>query len=709
MFAGNSNESSRTMSEVVHYQSSDRIGRITIDSPPVNALSTRVRDGLVRCFSIAAGDDDIDAVLLSCAGRTFIAGADISELGGDLELNEAFALIEGLEKPVVAALHGTALGGGAEAALACHYRVAAADARVGFPEITLGIVPGAGATQRLPRLIGARPALELLLSGRFVTAAEALDLGLIDAVADGELQAFALAFTADLIGQRKGPRRVSHMRIEADPATADYLRAERDRLVKAGDDRVVPLMDVDAVEAALALPFAAGLAREKEISDASLDTVESRAMRRLFFAERQTTRIPGIDPELAMEIRSGAIIGAGTMGRGIAMAFANSGLPVLLLDVDQASVDKGLATIRGEYEKRVQRGRMNSDAAGQCIALIRGSVDYADIAAADVVIEAVFESMALKKDIFARMDEHCKAGAILASNTSTLDIEAIAAATRRPQDVVGLHFFSPAQVMRLLEVVRSEQTSDAVIATAMKLAGRLRKIGVLSANAYGFIGNRMMDPYGREAEHMLLEGATPQQVDAALERFGMAMGILAVFDMAGVDVGVRVREERAALLPDDPGFYRTSALLVANGMLGQKSGAGYYRYEKGSRERHENPDALALFAAEAKRLGIEQREIGDDEIVSRCLCALINEGAQVLEEGVALRAADIDVAYTAGYGFPRHRGGPMFHGDTLGLEKLIETMAGFAGSLDARYWQPSPLLVRLAESGGKLADVGAEP
>ena len=695
------------MNELVRYERRGQLGLVTIDSPPVNALSGRVCDGLGKAFETGARDDSVRGLVLACAGRTFIAGADINELGGDLDFREVFALMEGMDKPVVAAIHGTALGGGAEAALACHYRVAAADARLGFPEISLGIVPGAGGTQRLPRLIGARQALELLLSGRFVDAGEALKLGLVDAVADGDLFEFALQYANGLIEEGKGPRPVGEMSLHRDEATGEFLRAERARLAGAADGRVVPLMDVDAIEAALDLPFAEGLVREREISDASLETVESRAMRRLFFAERQTSRIPGIDPGLASEIGSAAIIGAGTMGRGIAMAFANSGIPVTLQDVDRPTVDKSLAAIRAEYDKRVQRGRMTAEAAAARIALIQGSAEFSDIAEADLVIEAVFESMAIKKEIFERMDAYCKPGAILASNTSTLDIEEIASATRRPSDVVGLHFFSPAHVMRLLEVVRSAQTSDAVLATAMKLAGRLRKIGVLSANAYGFIGNRMMDPYGREAEHMLLEGATPQQIDSALERFGMAMGLLAVFDMAGVDVGVRVREAHADKLPDDPGFYRASALLVENGMLGQKSGAGYYRYEQGSRERHENPAALELFEREARRLGIERREISDDEIVSRCICALINEGARVLEEGVALRAADIDVVYTAGYGFPRHRGGPMFHCDTLGVARVVEKLQEFSETLDARYWQPSALLLRLAEEGGSLADAEA--
>jgi 3-hydroxyacyl-CoA dehydrogenase len=695
------------MNEVVRYEAVGRTGLITIDNPPVNAVSQAMRAGLVRCFEKAASDEAVDAVVLTCAGKTFIAGADLTELDGEVGepgYHETLGRIEAMQKPVVAALHGTALGGGVEVALACHYRVASASTRLGFPEINLGLVPGAGGTQRLPRLIGVRPALEMFQSGAPLDAQRARETGLIDAIADGDLVPFAIQYAENLASQKKGIRRTCELPLTRDAATTEFLQAERERMRNAMPDRVVPLMDIDAVEAALDLPFADGLKKEREISDASLDTTESKAMRRLFFAERQTSRIPGVASDGAKDIRSGAIVGAGTMGRGIAMAFANSGIPVILLDVDRKNVDAGIEAIRSEYDRRVSRGRMSAGDAKDRLGLISGSVNYDDVSDADVVIEAVFESMSLKQQIFSKLDVHCKKGAVLASNTSTLDILEIASATSRPQDVVGLHFFSPAQVMRLLEVVRSDKTSDAVLATAMNLGGKLKKVAVLSANHYGFIGNRMMDPYGREAERLLLEGATPRQVDNALEKFGMAMGILAVFDMAGVDVGVRVREERKAFLPDDPGFYRSSALLVENGMLGQKSGAGFYRYQPGSRERYDNPEALAMFAAEAKRLGIAQRDIGDEEIVERCVYALVNEGACVLEEGVAMRAADVDVVYTSGYGFPRYRGGPMFYGDTVGLRNIVEKMQHFAATFDPQYWQASNLLQELADKNIKLAD-----
>lgn len=695
------------MSEVVRLEKSDRTGVIVIDSPPVNALSEAVRAGLQDCFGKAKADDSVEAIVLLCAGRTFIAGADISELGGemgDTSYHELFAEIEGLDKPVVAALHGTALGGGVEAALACHYRVASHDARIGFPEINLGIVPGAGGTQRLPRLIGVREALSMFLSGRPVDAEQALACGLVDAVTDDDLRGFAIQFAKEVLASKQGARRTSEIELARDDETNEYLRSERERVAAQMPDRVVPGMDIDAVEAAIDLPFDEGLAREKQISDASLETTEAKAMMRLFFAERQTSKIPGIEPGPARDIESGAIVGAGTMGRGIAMAFADAGIPVTILDIDQKAVDAALGAIRNEYGRRVRKGRMTEDAAEQRLASIKGSTDYADVSSADVVIEAVFENMALKKKIFTTLDNSCKDGAILATNTSTLDVAEISTATKRPQDVVGLHFFSPAQVMRLLEVVRTDNTSDEIIATSMKLAGRLRKVGVLSANQYGFIGNRMMDPYGREAEHMLLEGATPRQIDDALERFGMAMGILAVFDMAGVDVGYKVREERKEFLPDDPGFYRASAMLVERGWLGQKTGMGYYRYEPGSRERLDNPEAIEMFAQEARKLGIEQRDIAYEEIVDRCLCALINEGAKVLEEKVALRAADVDIVYTTGYGFPGFRGGPLFYADTVGLDKVISRIEKFARSLDSQYWEPAGLLRKLHERGDAIAD-----
>lgn len=695
------------MTNVVRLDRAGATGLVVIDNPPVNAISPQVRAGLKSCFDQAAKDPGIEAVVLLCEDKTFCAGADLEELGGRVAepgYHELFRDIEALDKPVVAALHGTALGGGLELGIACHYRVAASSAQLGFPEINLGLVPGAGGTQRLPRLIGAGPALDLMLSGRPIAAQEALSLGIVDAIADGDLTSFAISFARRLVAQGNGPRRASAQDIASDPESETLLCKRREQLAASFPNRVVPGMVVDAIDAAVHLPFEAGLERERAISNASLQTSESQALRRLFFAERRAAKVPGIDAGSARSIRSAAVVGGGTMGRGIAIAFANAGIPVTVSEANSAALEACLSAVRGHYESRVARGRITQAAAHDHAALISGGTDFEALSDADLVIEAVFENMNLKRDIFCRLDRACKPGAILATNTSTLDVLEIAQETARPQDVVGLHFFSPANVMRLLEVIRTEQTADDVVATAMALASRLKKIPVLSANRYGFIGNRMMEPYGREAERMLLEGATPAEIDGALEEFGMAMGILAVFDMAGVDVGTKTRLERKEHLPDDPSFYRASALLVEAGMLGQKTGEGFYRYDTGSRERAPNLRAQALFAEEAKRLGLRPRKIGADEIRQRCLCALINEGARVLGEAVAQRAADIDVVYTAGYGFPRYRGGPMFYADSLGLGRVCHAIDGFARTHDSGYWQVAPLLRAQATEGKTLAD-----
>jgi 3-hydroxyacyl-CoA dehydrogenase len=695
------------MGSTVRLERSGRIGLVIVDNPPVNAISQSVRQGLEDCFEQAARDASIAAVVLLCDGRTFIAGADLAEFDAPMvepTCHHVFSIIEGMDKPVIAALHGTVLGGGLETALACHYRVADSGARLGFPEINLGIVPGAGGTQRLPRVVGVKTALEMLLSGNPIDAGAAVSCGLVDAVTVQDLPRFAVEFAERCLDEGRGPRRACDVTVPRDRETEQLLETERARVRAGMPHRVVPAMDIDAVEAAINEPFSKGLEREIELSDASLATTESKAMRRLFFAERTGSKIPGVDPASARNIASGGIVGGGTMGRGIAMAFANAGLPVILIDMDTNAVENALRLIREEYGRRVAKGRLTQAQVEERMALIRGSTEYRDIAVADMAIEAVFENMALKKEVFARLDSVCKAGAIIATNTSTLDVAEIASATGRPADVVGLHFFSPAQVMRLLEIVRTGDTADDVLATSMQLAKKLRKVGVLSGNSYGFIGNRMMDPYGREAERLLLEGATPRRIDDVLQRFGMAMGILAVYDMAGIDVGYKVRQERKDQLPDDPSYYRASSMLVERGWLGQKTGIGFYRYEKGSRERRDNPEAIDLFAAEAARLGIERRPISDEEIEERCLFALINEGAKVLEEGVALRASDIDVVYTSGYGFPRYRGGPMFHADIVGLGEICAGIDGFAKSLDPRYWQASSLLRTLADRSEALAD-----
>lgn len=694
------------MSTPVTLSFENGIAVITIDSPPVNAISAAIRRGLQTAIERLAHDASVEAVVLICAGRTFMAGADIGEFGGPLvppELRDVLTDFESLPQPIVVALHGTALGGGVEVALAGHYRIADRNARLGFPEITLGIVPGAVGTQRLPRLIGAEAALRMFLDGRPVGAEEAKTLGLIDEIAAGELRAAAIAYARRLVEAGKGPRRVRDNTVA--PLTDAQLAAFRAQAAKQHKGMITPELDIAAVRASWELPFAQGLAVERAISDGSLQTPESRALRHLFFAERAVADVPGLAASDApREVRSAGIIGSGTMGGGIAMAFANAGIAVTLIDVDQAALDRGLATVRRNYDVSVKRGKMTPAEVDQRMANIEGSTSYDALRNVDLVIEAVFEEMGLKKKIFAELDRVCRPGAILATNTSTLDVTEIARATSRPQDVIGLHFFSPANVMRLLEIVRADATGKDVIASAFALAKKIRKIGVLSKVCFGFIGNRMMDPYAREAQRLVLEGATPAQVDGALESFGMAMGILAVFDLAGVDVGVNIRKANPQRGSTDPSFYRADQVLSSQNWLGQKSGRGYYRYEQGSRERHEHPEALVLLAEEARKLGFTRRtDITEQEIVERCIYSMINEGAKILEEGVALRPGDIDVVYTSGYGFPRHRGGPMFFADEIGLPTVLAGIEKYGQRLHAADWQPAPLLLQLAKSNGTFA------
>lgn len=695
------------MSQPISVVVEDGIAVITVDNPPVNAISAAMRRGLLQITRSLAQDTSVKAVALYCAGRTFIAGADISEFGGTMApplLRNVLAEFEQLPQPVVIALHGTALGGGVELALAGHYRIAEQGTRLGFPEITLGVVPGAVGTQRLPRLIGAEKALGMFLDGRPVTAAVAKELGLVDDVFTGDPRAAAIAFAKQLLADGKGVRRVCEMLVK--PLSDEQIATVRAQSARQHRGMITPELDIAAVRASWELPFARGQAFEEALSDGSLSTPESKSMRHLFFAERRVADVPGVSPaDKPREVKSCGIIGSGTMGGGIAMAFANAGIAVRLLDVDQASLDRGLATIRKNYEASVKRGRMTAEDVEGRMALITPTTRYEDFADVDLAIEAVFEDMSLKKKIFGELDRVMKPGAILSTNTSTLDINEIGAATKRPADVVGLHFFSPANVMRLLEIVRTDRTSNDVLATAFALAKKLRKIGVLSKVSYGFIGNRMMDPYAREAERLVLEGANPADVDSALEDFGMAMGILAVFDMAGVDVGVKARRANPERVPaDDPTFYRPSQVLFDQGWLGQKTGKGYYRYEAGSRERLRHDAALELLAEEGRKLGVARTTpIAREEIVERCVFAMINEGAKLLEEGVALRPGDIDVVYTSGYGFPRRHGGPMFYADQIGLDTVLAGLEKYSKGRHARDFEPSKLLRQLAESGSTFA------
>lgn len=689
-----------TMDEVVNVSLRDGIAVVTVDRPPVNAIDRTVRAELQRAFAELGLRSDVKAIVLGCAGRTFFAGADIREFDTGIApptYHEVFRLIEDSPVPVVAAIHGTALGAGTEIALACHYRVAADDARLGLPELSLGIIPGAGGTQRLPRLIPLAAAADMMLSGRPLPAGQAKDLGLLDQVISGDVIAGAIAFAQRLVAEGRGPRKTRDLPVR-DAANAASLLAEKRALIaKTMRGRNSPARLLDALQAAAEKPFAEGLAIERTISAELEQALESRALRHLFFAEREARKIPGLPEQVRPRpVRRIGIVGAGTMGGGIAMAFANAGIPVTILDANQPALDAGLARIRANYQRSVARGSLKPDQMEARLQLIAPTLDFSALGDVDLVIEAVFEKMPLKQETFARLDQVAKPGAILATNTSTLDIDEIAAATRRPQDVLGLHFFSPANVMPLLEIVRARRTADDVLITALEIARTIRKVGVVAKVCYGFIGNRMMDPYGREAERCLLEGATPEQVDTALESFGMAMGILAVFDLAGVDIGHLTRLARGDAFSKDPTYYRPSAMLTERGWLGQKTGRGYYRYENG--RRIPDPEVVELIHQEGRRLGVPQRKPSAEEIRDRCLFALINEGARVLEEGIALRASDIDVVYTSGYGFPRHRGGPMFYADTVGLKNIYDRIIEFQRTLDARYWQPAPLLQRLAQA-----------
>ena len=655
------------MTSAVNYTLTGRIGVISVDNPPVNALSHAVRQGLLNAFETAAADDS-EAVLLICEGRTFIAGADISEFGKPLRepwLPDLYNRIEASKKIVVSAIHGTALGGGFEAALATHYRCALASAKVGLPEVKLGLLPGAGGTQRTTRLAGVEAALGLMTSGVPIHAERALALGLVDRIVDGELLAEALAWANDLLDGGATPRRSGEQPVPAyDASIFDVHRAT---LAKKARGQLAPQAIVDCVEAAVTMSFDEGLRFERDRFMSLMQGEQSAALRHFFFAERQASKVEGLAKETPTRpIESVGIIGGGTMGGGIAMSFANAGIPVTLVEINDEALQRGLVIVRRNYEGSVKRGKLSEDDAAANLALISGATDYAALAEVDLVIEAVFEDPGLKKEIFAKLDEACKAGAILATNTSYQDVNAIAAATRRPKDVIGLHFFSPAHIMKLLEVVRAEKTADDVLATCMRLAKRIRKVPVVSGVCYGFIGNRMLQPYARQTQLLLLEGATPAQVDAAMEGFGMAMGPLRVFDLAGLDVGYKARQALPESERGDPASYRVPDLLVEAGRLGQKSGAGFYAYDENHRP---SPDVEVqrIIEESAAELGIPRREISDEEIVKRLVGALLDEGREIVEEGIAQRASDIDVVYVYGYGFPAYRGGPMFYGDTAGL------------------------------------------
>ncbi len=685
------------MSEVVDYVIDGNIGVISVDYPPVNALSQAVRQGLHDAIT-AAQSDASEAIVIVCQGRTFIAGADITEFGKpptEPYLPDLLNVIEDSKKPVIAAIHGTALGGGFETTLAAHYRCAVASAKIGLPEVKLGLLPGAGGTQRTPRLGGVQAALDLMTSGNPIGAPAALELGLIDKIVDGDLREAAIAWARELMEQGASPRKSSEQPVpKFDTAIFDGYRAT---LAKRARGQIAPQKIVDCVEAATRLPFNEGLDVERKLFMECMQSSQSAALRHLFFAERQAAKIDGLPKDTPQRsIDSVGIIGGGTMGGGIAMSFANAGIPVTLVEISDDALARGLSIVEKNYAVSVKRGKLSEDKAGKCQALISGSTDYASLADVDLVVEAVFEDPELKKTIFAKLDGACKPGAILATNTSYQDVDAIAAVTKRPEDVIGLHFFSPANIMKLLEVVRGGKTADDVLATCMALAKKIRKVPVMSGVCYGFIGNRMLQPYFREAQLCLVEGATPEQVDTAMETWGMAMGPIRVADLAGIDIGYKARQALPESERGDPRASRVADVLAEMGRLGQKTGAGFYQYDAETRRHASDPKVLEIIEREAAALGVERREIPDDEIVDRLIYALVNEGMRVVEEGIAQRPGDIDVVYIYGYGFPAWRGGPMHYADAVGLKTVYARVTEFSERFGAEAWAPAPLLEKLA-------------
>ena len=697
------------MADLVSVSVEEDVAVITINNPPVNALSPGVPEGIRSAIAAAAGNPKVRAIVMIGGGKTFIAGADIREFGrvvsGEkprVSLLPLLAEIEDCPKPVVMAIHGTAFGGGLEVAMAGHYRLLAPDAQVGQPEVKLGIIPGAAGTQRLPRLAGVAKAVEMCAFGEPIGAAEALSVGIADRIVEGDLRAGAVAFAREVAGKpAPKTRRCNKQLRDFDPGIFERARAQA-RKTRRGMQ--APLAAIDAVEAATQMTFDEGCAREAEIFQERLHSTESRALIHVFFAERAVSKIPDVPPATpVMEIRRAAVIGAGTMGGGITMNYANAGIPVIVKESTQEALDRGMATIRRNYASSVKKGKLTQAAMDERLARITPQLTYEGFEDVDIIAEAVFENMALKKQVFAEIDRIAKPGCILASNTSYLNIDELASVTARPELVVGHHYFSPANVMRLIEIVRGRETSKPVLATSMALARRMKKIGVLAGNARGFIGNRMVTPYLREAQFLVEEGASVEDVNAALFEFGMAMGPLAMSDLAGLDVGWRARREFKHLEKPGVRVPLVADRLAEMGRFGQKTGRGFSRYDE-NRNPSPDPETAALVEQLAREAGITRRAISREEIVDRCVYALVNEGAHLLGDGIALRASDIDVVYLNGYGFPAWRGGPMFYADTVGLKRVLDRIEEFRARHGDDLWPPAPLLRELAEAGATFAE-----
>ena len=695
------------MSDATSYSVRDGIAVIVMNNPPVNGLGSVLRPGIVDGMKKAEADPAVKALVIIGSAKAFSGGADIREFNTPKSsmsptLPEINDTQDNFKKPMVAAIGGFALGGGLELALGCHYRVAAPKTLLGLPEVKLGILPGSGGTQRLPRVVGAAEAVRMMTTGNPVPAEKGLQVGLVDEVVQGDLLEGAIAFAKKLIAEGKGPRRIRDLSVKVDGDPKAFFEAARTEVGKASRGYPAPLEIVACVEAAVNLPFDDGRKEERRRFAGLVEGNESKALRHMFFAERQTSKIPDV-PEgtPTRKIEKAAVIGAGTMGGGITMSLVNVGIPVTIIEMKQDALDRGIATIKKNYASTVSKGRLKQEDMDKRMALITPALSIEAGKDADIVIEAVFERMDVKQEIFRKLDAVMKPGAILASNTSTLDVDAIAAVTKRPQDVIGTHFFSPANVMRLLEVVRGKATGKDVLATTMALGKKIKKVPVVSGVCDGFIGNRMIEKYGQQSLFLLDEGCSPQQVDAAVQKWGMAMGPLTMGDMAGLDIGWEIRKRRYIERPNFL-YSKVGDKVAELGRFGQKTGKGWYLYEAGNRKPIPDPLVDTIVADYRKANNIPTRSISDEEIVERLIYSLVNEAAYILEEGIALRASDIDMVYLTGYGFPPYRGGPMFYADTVGLPKVLAAIEGFQKGYMGEVWKPAPLLVQLAKDGKKF-------
>jgi 3-hydroxyacyl-CoA dehydrogenase len=698
---------------MVNYEVRGAVAVLSLNNPPVNSLGQALRQSLKEGLDQALADSNVQAIVIASTGKIFCGGADISEFGSPKafaapSLNDVCNAIEAASKPVIAAINGQALGGGCEVALSADYRFAEANAKLGLPEVHLGILPGAGGTQRLPRLAGVETALHMIFTGTPVGARTLLQTGVIDQVFEGpgDFLAAAVAYAQELIAAKAPVKTCAEIEVDTSKLSPTFFADFRAANQRALRGFYSPERCIQALEAACALPLAEGLKKEGELFLACMNTPQARAQQHLFFAERAARKIPGISPKMAnREIRKVAIIGSGTMGGGIAMNFINAGIPTVMLDLNAEALQRGLGVIKTNYDISAKKGRFTPEQVEQILSRLSTTTSYDDIRDVDLVIEAVFERMDIKQTVFKTLDEVCKTGAILATNTSTLDVNAIAAATRRPQDVIGLHFFSPANVMRLLEIVRADKTADDVLMTTINIAAKIGKVPVVAGVCFGFIGNRMLEPYGREASRMMLEGATPAQIDQALTKFGMAMGPMSVQDLAGIDIGALIRNGRRDVIAHDPSYAIIQDKLYELGRYGQKTGRGNYIYE--GREQKEDPEVMALCRKTADALGVAQRAISEQEIIERTIYFLVNEAAQILDQGIAYRSSDCDLVWVNGYGFPIWRGGPLQYADEIGLHTIVDALNRLKKELGAygeMWFTPAPLLVKLAAAGKTFKD-----